>query len=190
MKKSKTKIPQRQREQYRGVTLIARAFRSGVQGKAWCNGEEIASVESITENSVIELLREHVDRSIVVETAENATPYPAASKYALSLSRNRDKLTNKQLAMLRAHRDAPNRILSEESLTEAAECKRWSSARSQYAILGRWLGESMLFQPLDSAKNSPAWIRIVTYAAASKEGNSSGWELRAELAEALDNLAI
>ena len=138
----------------------------------------------------MELLRQEVDRSITIETSEDSTAYPAASRYALALSRNRDRVTSKQLAMLNAHRAAPGRIMSEEGLTEISKCKRWSVARSQYALLGRMLGESMLFEPLKSNKNSPEWIRMVAFEVDSKNGEQIEWQLRAELAEALDSVDL
>lgn len=187
MKKNR-KTLERQREAYRGVVLIARTFATEVRGKAWCHGQEIAAVAGVSESSVMALMREHVDNSIVVETAENSPPYPNAQRYAESLLGHTNDLTTKQLAMLRAHQRAPALALTGESLAEIADCTRWSLARAQYTALGRLLGESMLFEPLPSTKSSPMWIRMVAHTDNPGEGDQAIWTLRPELACALSQV--
>ena len=191
MRKPNVAKPERRRESYRGTSLIIRSYATGVHGKAWCDGRELASVEGVSETDVLSLLQESVDAAIVVETARDAVPYPGHDAYERALAHNLHKVDDKQRLMLDAHRRARVHTLSGEQLAEAAGFRSWSAARIRYASIGRMLGESMLFQPYDRVAGSPMWLSLIGEAETPGDLRStSRWTMRDQLITAIDDVGI
>jgi hypothetical protein len=189
MKKQNAPKPNRQREAYRGTSLIVRSFPTGVHGKAWCDGREISDVEGVSESDVMAVLREKVDAAIVVETEPDTVPYPGDEEYQRALKFNLEKLSAKQRLMLDAHMKARAHKLSGEKIAEAAGLASWSAAKHQYAKVGKILGESMLFQPCDRVAGSPMWLLLVAVAEDEETlGQDAEWSMRPQLVAALDSV--
>lgn len=190
---TKQNIPKidRQREAYRGSSLIVRVFPTGVHGKAWCDGREISDVEGISASDVLAVLREKVDAAIVVETTPGSVPYPGNEEYERALKFNLEKLSAKQRLMLDAHMKARAHKLSGEKIAEAAGLTSWSAAKHQYSKVGKILGESMLFQPCDRVAGSPMWLLLVAVAEDEKTpGPEARWFLRPQLVAALTAVGV
>lgn len=104
-----------------------------------------------------------------------------------------------QLAMLIAHLNAPDHILTATELAAAAHRDSYEFANSQYGRLGRDLAIEMEFTPTntDSSSGQPIW----TYTLATGVDEDSSveptdeyvewrWKLRPQLVEALTSLGI
>ena len=190
MKKQPQKKVERQRETYRGITLIARAYPDGVKGKAWLLGREIANAEGVAEADVLALLREKVDGLIVVESLAQATPYPDDAAYGAALDGIRGKLTEKQRTMLLAHARARRHALTGADLAESAGFPGWPTARQQYALVGRALGEAMLFEP-HREKDTPSWLLMIAQTdALTPRSADARWTMRPQLVSVLEGRAF
>lgn len=181
----------RMRECYRGCTLIVRRYRSTVRGKAWCNGQEIASLEGASEDDVMTSLHRVVDQAFTIETAPGTVAYPSASAYATALRANLDGLSAKYRSMLCAHYHAPDRTLDAQALAEAAAYPRSTVANLHYGKVGRLLGEALLFQPRGRQQGTPNWTLLL-----AETADESGpecewrWRMRDEVAAALEAVGL
>ncbi len=191
MKKQNVPKIDRQREAYRGTSLIVRSFPTGVRGKAWCDGREISNVEGVSESDVLAVLREEVDAAIVVETTPDTVPYPGDEEYKRALKFNLEKFSAKQCLMLDAHMKARAHKLSGDELAAAAGLSSWSLAKNQYAKVGKMLGESMLFQPCDRVAGSPLWFQLIAVTEEDETlGPEAKWSMRTQLVAALDTVGV
>jgi predicted HNH restriction endonuclease len=68
---------------------------------------------------------------------------PSPERYVAAFSRLQSRLSEGQLAMLRAHFHAPQRSLTARQLARAADYPSFQSANLQYGILGRLLREEL-----------------------------------------------
>ena len=190
MKKPQPVRIERQRESYRGASIIARAYTGRVKGKAWIHGREIASVDGVSEPDVLAALREQVDAVIVVETDPCSVPYPDDAAYRAALETIRSRLTERQRTLLQAHVRARRHAATGAALAESVGFPSWQSARQPYSNVGRALGEAMLFQPRNHNR-APLWMLIVAEPDADNGiGPDTSWTMRPQLVAALAAVRI
>lgn len=186
MIKKKTQTPRRQRESYRGTSLIVRATAEGALGKAWSEGRELAALSGDNEQAVLAALRVAVDALITVETGPGTVDYPDSAAYLAALSQHPGQPTEKMRLMLTAHLKARDRTANGADLAAAGGYPGWPSARQQYAVLGRFLAEAMMFQPRDRVPGSPLWLLMIADCdEPANTGRDVLWTLREALATAL-----
>ncbi len=94
------------------------------------------------------------------------------------------KLAPHEHAMLKAHRNAPNRKLTAPQISKAAGWEGAGPANIHYGYLGRRLAEYLELDLRDG--DDKYW----TQAIASYESGQSEWQMHEELAIALDKLNI
>lgn len=181
----------RMRESYRGCTLIVRRYRNAVRGKAWCNSQEIASLEAPSEAECMTALHQVVDEAFTVETAAGSVAYPSAPDYVAALRANLDGLSAKYRSMLCAHYHAPDRTLNAQALAEAAAYPRPTVANLHYGKVGRLLGEALLFQPRGRQQGTPNWTLLLAEAADETGPECEWrWRMRDEVATALEAVGL
>lgn len=184
-------MTERVRETYRGADLIARRYGQVVRGKAWRAGRELGSLEGGSEEQVLSSLRAMVDAAFTVEVNRGDAPYPDANSYREAFTALAGRLPVTYRAMLRAHYNAPDRILTAGELAAAADYPKWTSANLHYGLLGKMVGEFLLFQPRSRKTGEPIWTLMladgVDEAVPEEEWR---WQMRPQVAEALHRAGL
>jgi hypothetical protein len=99
-------------------------------------------------------------------------------------------LSDKQVAMLKAHYGAPDRRITMTRLAAAVGYKNYSAANLQYGTLAKNLSKVMNKEPDDRfSDGSPFWLSIIAEAWKNKDGQFE-FQMWMELAEALEALNL
>lgn len=184
---------------YRRKTIIARRTSDGWEARAFDNKKPASQVHvRPTSDDAILAVKADLDREASDERGrrgEDGFPTKELVKQAF----NRIRPSDGQLAMLTAHLNAPDHILTATELAAAAGKDSYEYANSQYGRLARDLAEEMEYTPTQtySSTGQPIW----TYTLAT--GVSDGaqieptdeyvewrWKLRPQVVEALATLGI
>lgn len=184
---------------YRRKTIIARKTDKGWEARAFDN-KAPASQTHVRPTSGDAILAVKAD--LDVEAAEERSRrsedgFPTSDVVEKAILRIRP--SDGQLAMLKAHLNAPDHILTATELAAAAGKDSYEYANSQYGRLARNLAEEMEFTPSQtySSTGQPVWT--YTLATGVSDGASVEpsdeyvewrWKLRPQLVEALTSLGI
>lgn len=161
----------------------ARAFR----GKTAIG--EVAT--GSTEESAIVIVKGQLDEAAARQRAMRGTDgFPTVDEVRAALPHL--KFNRAQDAMLAAHVEAPDHILTATQLAQAAGYDDYVVANSQYGQLARALAEELDWEPPKRKDGNPIWtLTLATDAdgSAREEGDEvSGhwrWKLRPEIVSAL-----
>lgn len=90
-------------------------------------------------------------------------PYvPSVSQYKTSLSAVRDLINDKQVALLQAHYNAPNRTITAPQLAEAIGINSFSTINLQYGRFAHMLCDALNFVPDQRGRDLPmvvdSWV--------------------------------
>ncbi|MFL0670480.1 MAG: hypothetical protein ACJLS3_03305 [Erythrobacter sp.] len=184
---------------YRRMKIIARKTASGWEARAF-DGKAPASEPHTGPSSdeVIVAVKAELDRAAMEERERRGDDgYPTADHVKKAFARLQPN--DGQLAMLVAHLNATDHILTATQLAAAAGKDSFEYTNLQYGRLGRELAEEMEFTPAEtsSATNQPIWTftlatgtRDAAEAQPSDEYVEWRWKLRPEVVEALSRLGI
>lgn len=184
---------------YRRMKIIARKVVSGWEARAF-DGKVPASETHTGPSSddAILAVKAEMDRAATEERDRRGEGgYPTAAHVKKAFARLRPN--EGQLAMLVAHLNAPDHVLTATQLAAAAGKDSFEYANLQYGRLGRDLAEEMEFTPAEtsSATNQPIWtFTLATGTRDDAEDQLSDeyvewrWKLRPQVVEALSRLGI
>jgi hypothetical protein len=177
-------------EVYRRHELVAAFHHGKYRGRARKGKNVVADVEGSSVDDALPALRSQIDKRLSDEAARRSQP-PTSLEYVEALRKVTADLSDRQLAMLRAHYAAPQRSLTATELATAAGYAGYSAANLQYGLVGRALYEELPF-PLATRSDGSM---IYTWAPASS-GDRTGseeqwvWQMRPEVAVALEILGL
>jgi hypothetical protein len=178
-------------ENYRNFSLVA-ALRNGkFRGRAFKAHEPQFDVEGSSVQDALDLLRRQVDEVLEDLVRQRELEPVTNPEYLAAFNSIRDRLSDGQRAMLKAHYNAPDRTLTATELATAAGYESYSAANLQYGFVGKWLHEELLC-PLPKRDDG---TKIYTFALAT--GLDDGkvevewrWVLKPEVATALQQLGL
>lgn len=161
----------------------AKAFR----GKTAINEVVTAS----TEESAILMVKSQLDEAAARQRAMRGTDgFPTVGEVRAALPHL--KFNKAQDAMLAAHVEAPDHVLTATQLAQAAGYDDYVVANSQYGQLGRALAEELDWEPPMRKDGNPIWtLTLATDAdgSARAEGEEASghwrWKLRPEIVSAM-----
>jgi hypothetical protein len=175
---------------YRQHQIVARAGPNGFRGIAWKGGEKCFEAEGESPEKVVAELKALVD-STYVDIAAARTGDPSVKEYALAFRAIKAKITPAQLAMLKAHYHAPERIITPLQLAEAAKYKGWQAANLHYGKLGFALHDYVPTKLLAYPDGDPMYTSVLAIDVA-RAGSESQWQwkLRPGVAAAMELLGL
>lgn len=118
----------------------------------------------------------------------DAEPLAAPEEYRVALRAVRDKhgISERELAMLRAHCRADDHTITATELAVAAGYKDYSSANLYYGKFARRLSDALGIEPSKRRSGSIAWWRVLAYGRTDQEvGEHFEWTMRPEFVETL-----
>lgn len=138
-------------------------IRSGPLAGAWAANAYrrkilIAKASGSTREEAIELVREQLDqldRATLSDRDDEGAP--SAKVYEEAFAVLLPDMPDSYLAMLRAHLDAPDRLLSATRLAEAAGYSGYEGANLHYGKLGQRVAEEIGFVPPRRADGTEIW---------------------------------
>jgi len=191
--------PERSTTHYRRKTIIARSTGDGWEARAFDNKKPASQIHvRPTSDEAILAVKTDLDREAAEERslrAQDGFPTTELVKQAFL----RILPSEGQLAMLTAHLNAPDQILTATELAAAAGKESYEYANSQYGRLARDLAEEMEFTPSQtySSTGQPIWtytlatgVSDAAPAEPSDEYVEWRWKLRPQLVEALMSLGM
>lgn len=188
---------QRLKVAYRRKTIIALETDDGWEARAFDSNKPISKIHvQTTSDDAIMAVKADLDHEAAEERGRRGEDgFPTADLVKQAFIRIRP--SHGQMAMLMAHLNAPDRILTATELAAAAGNDSYGYANLQYGLLARALAEEMEFTPLEvyASTGQPMW----TYALATGVSDGASveptdeyvewrWKLRPQLVEALASL--
>lgn len=156
----------------------ARAFRNKAIASDTYSGE--------SREEVVSAVKAAIDQKAAIEAANrDAHGVPDAAAFLRAL-RNLWPLPAHQLAMLKAHFEAPERILTATQLAAAAGWDDYSSANLHYGKLGFELAQELDWTPPKGADGNPTWTMALADGVLESDEYSAEEQLE-RLAEAMRN---
>jgi hypothetical protein len=129
------------------------------------------------------------DRASAICANRAANGFPCADEVREAFEQLR--MNPAQEAMLMAHRNAPNHILTATELAEAAGYDSYTVANSQYGKLGRDLAYHLDWAPNVRRDGTPVWTYALAEGADEQDRDHGAeftahwrWKLRPEVVEA------
>jgi len=124
-----------------------------------------------------------------VDAYSDPTPIATAEQFKAALLTVR--ISETELAMLRAHYGAPNHTISAVQLAKELRYVTYATVNAQYGALAHRVAEALHYRPGPFADGKPHWWRTLSYwnddAPQAEEGQDQ-WIMRRELAQALQEL--
>lgn len=184
---------------YRRMKIIARKAASGWEARAFDRKAPASETHTgPSSDEVIVAVKAELDRAALVERGRRGEAgYPTPGHVEKAFARLQPN--EGQLAMLVAHLNAPDHILTTTQLAAAAGEDSFEYTNLQYGRLGRELAEEMEFTPAETSSTNgrPIWTftlatgtRDTAEAQLSDEYVEWRWALRPEVVEALSRLGI
>jgi hypothetical protein len=177
-------------EEYRQHTLLAANHDGKCKGRVWLSKELIHEQLGNDPESLLQELRDWVNRSISGR-AEAQGDNPDKDQLLLAMKKVLPKLSDGQLAMLKAHYAAAGQTVTAGELAEAAGYSSFSGANLQYGFIGKALQE---LSPIRLPKRSDGSEVYTFYLAeAATETEDEGywrWKLRSEMSKAIRELGL
>lgn len=175
-------------EDYARHKLVAAREGSSYVGKAWKDGKAIAEVTGSSIDNVVADLRALID-SALNERATNAAP--TDDQYVEALRAILPSLSERHVAMLRAHCRASNSSLTATQLAEAAGYANYSAVNLQYGIVGRRLWEELPTRLDLNAERQPVYTSALADAGDRTMSEDQWvWRLRPGVAAAIRTLGL
>ena len=176
-------------EDYRGYQLVAAAKGASFVGKAWKDGTCILNADGNSLSEVLVLLKISVTK--VLEHRAESEPPPDVAQCTDALRAILPSLSDRQLAMLKAHYRAKDRCLTATDLAKAAGYANYSAVNLQYGNVGRLMWEAVPRKLPVGADGEP----IYTFALAEAGDRDSPehewvWRMRPEVAAAIKELGL
>lgn len=140
----------------------------------------------VSEGAAIEAVRAWVDAAAAaVHAARGANGYPDANAVLAAFVQLRP--TDRQLAMLKAHRRAPGLLLTATALATAADYSSYATANAQYGGLGRAMAEELEWVSERRERDGqPIWTYALGLDGGHTEAGEFRWRLRDEVAAAAE----
>lgn len=140
----------------------------------------------VSEHAAIDAVRAWLDaEAAAAHAARGADGYPDAAAVLAAFAQLRP--TDRQLAMLEAHRRAPGLLLTATALAAAANYRSYATANAQYGGLGRALAEELEWTPERRERDGqPIWTYALALDGGHTEAGEFCWRLRDEVAAAAD----
>ena len=123
----------------------------------------------------------------------NPAPVATAEQFKAALLKVRDKIgiSQKDLAILRAHCRAPNHTISTVRMAQELGYPNYSTVNMQYGSLAHSIADALVYMPPPVASGEPHWWRTLAYGndEASQVGDENyEWIMRPELVKALQEM--
>lgn len=116
-------------------------------------------------------------------------PYvPSVSQYKTSLSAVHNLINDKQVALLQAHYNAPNRTITTPQLAQAIGINGFSTVNLQYGRFAHMLCDALNFVPNRRADGTYRWWSILGSGIPSNQEHGFQWVMHEQLAQALEEL--
>ena len=176
-------------EDYRGYRLVATLKDGQFLGRVWKNKEAVFDAVGRDLDDTVRQLKQFADEQIEV-AAMLAGDSPDEDRLTEAFSQIHERFSDGQLAMLKAHFNAPNQIITATELAEAAGYKDYSAANLKYGEVGKMLYE---LAPIDLKKRDGVPVYTYYLAQASEEDETEEhfqWKLRPEVAGAIAKLGL
>ena len=176
-------------EDYRRHQLVAAGRVRGFAGKAWKDGVCVFEANGDSLLGVHASLKVGVDQLLAERARVNLSPTIEA--YVDALRNLRPSLSDKHVAMLKAHSRAPDRSLTANQLAKAAGYANYNAVNLQYGLVGKLLWEELPTTLPAAEAGNP----IFTFAIA-EAGNRDGpedqwvWQMRTEVAAAVKEVGL
>lgn len=116
------------------------------------------------------------------------TPLATPDEYrkALLVVRDKHRISERDLKMLRAHYRADRHTITAGQLAAALEFKDGAAANLHYGKLAHKLSDALGIEPSKRVNGTVAWWRVIAYGPADRElGDHFEWTMRPELVAAL-----
>jgi hypothetical protein len=178
-------------ETYRNYLLVAALHKGKFRGRAFKADEAQFDVEGSSVQDTLGLLRSRVDEVLTNLVKQRQSEPVTSPEYVAAFKIILNRLSDGQLAMLKAHVNAPRRTLTATELAAAAGYEHYAAASLHYGLVGRWLSEELLY-PLPQRADG---TKIYTCALADglDEGTTESqwhWVMKPEVAAALESLGL
>lgn len=173
-----------------------KTMKSGNGWQALARRGKIAIGEVVTaptQESVRVMVKRQLDEAAAtLQLLRGSDGFPTVDEIRAALPYV--KFNKAQDAMLAAHLNAPDHILTATQLAQAAGYDDYAIANAQYGLLGRALAEELDWEPQKRKDGNPIWtITLATDAdGEAREGGKEiaghwRWRLRPEIIAALSN---
>lgn len=178
------------KEEYRQHTLLAAIHEGKCKGRVWRLKQLIHEQEGQDPESLLVELKGWVDTSISERAAAQGDS-PDQEQLLHAFKKVLPELSEKQVALLKAHYEADEQLVTAGDLAKAVGYKALSGANLQYGYIGRALQE---LSPILLPKRDDG-TEIFTYylaEAVDKTGDEGHWQwkLRPEVSEVIKQLDI
>ena len=184
---------------YHRKTIIARKTDEGWEARAFDNKTAASQIHvRVTSDDAVLAVKADLDREAAEERSRRGEDgFPTVNLVKQAFMRIHP--SDGQLAMLVAHLNAPDHIMTATELAAAAGKESYEYANSQYGRLARDLAEEMEFTPSETyaANGQPIWTFTLATGVSdfvrvdpSDEYVEWRWRLRPQLVEALTDLGI
>lgn len=157
-------------------------IRSGPGGGGWqaraLQGKRpIGDVQTgNSREGAIQKVRELLDsREADIIASRGADGSPSAREYAEAFGRI-GKLPQSYEAMLDAHLDAPNLLITATELAAAAGFENYNAANLHYGKLGLMLSEEIGWQPPRRNDGTPIWTGVLATPGNMHSADETDWE--------------
>jgi hypothetical protein len=175
------------REQAHGRYLVKTGPRGTLwQARAYIGDQLIGDIQvaATAEQALASLLSDLDARDSLIHAGRGADGSPSAIEYVEAFDRLGGLPTSYE-AMLEAHLNAPDHLISASHLAAAAGYTNWSAANLHYGTLGRRLAEQLNYNPPTRPDGSVIWTYAL--AIAPGDGDLDSEQIYAALERSLDD---
>lgn len=169
--------------------LVARLQSGAHRGVLWRDGKRLIEVEADSNEEAIAKLEAAFYDMLMQHAAENGSAAPSEVATAQALLTIWNYLTPPQIAMLRAHYNAPGRALTATQLSQVANYKSYSGVNLRYGRVGWMLfGELPRNLPIDPKTGKPVYTFALADGPPEPRAKAEEWiwTMRPEVARGLE----
>jgi hypothetical protein len=188
-------------EQYGRYEIKSAPLKGEWAANAFRNKKKVAEARAVSFDEVLIRVKARLDQLDATElSSRDKEGAPSASAY-LDAFIALGKIPEGYEAMLRAHLQAPDHLISATQLAEAAGYENYNAANLHYGLLGKRIGDEIGFIPPRRVDGSEIWTCVLarapdvgtdfpetSLAEALDRAVDAGhfeWQLRPQVAEAL-----
>lgn len=177
-------------EKHLGHELVAAKKGDVYQGVAWKDKKRVYDCAGSSLDDVVSQLRRYVDQKYE-EVARQRTEAPDKEEYVQAFREIVDNLTDRHLAMLKAHYNAPDQTLTASELAKAAGYSTHSAANLQYGKVGKLVHQFVLTDLHERADGTPVYSSaLATPGDTAPAEEHWAWTLRPQVAYAIERLGL
>jgi predicted benzoate:H+ symporter BenE len=132
-----------------------------------------------------------LERTFPIPEFNDSSPIATPAQFKTALLTVRQQMTEKQLAMLRAHCRAPNHTITATGIAEALSFSSVGVANLQYGKFAQRIADALQFTPSQRPDGKIRWWSALAYGLVGSDEARNGnyeWVMRPELVAALQSM--